>query len=42
MSFNSRKKLVALQLSILFLLFLFLTALLPSDSAADMYKLVGE
>jgi clan AA aspartic protease (TIGR02281 family) len=40
MLFNSRKKLVALPLSIPFLLFLFLMALLPSDSAADTYRWV--
>lgn len=40
MSFHSRKKLVVLPLSIPFLLFLFLMALLPSDSAADTYKWV--
>jgi Predicted aspartyl protease len=40
MSFNSRKKLVALLPSFPFFLFLFLIALLPSDSAADIYKWV--
>lgn len=40
MSFNLRKKLVVLPLSIPFLLFLFLMALLPSDSVADTYKWV--
>jgi clan AA aspartic protease (TIGR02281 family) len=40
MSFNYGEKLVVLLLSISFLLFLFLAALLPSASAVDMYKWV--
>jgi clan AA aspartic protease (TIGR02281 family) len=40
MIFNSEKKLVVLPLGISLLLFSFLLALLPSDSAADTYKWV--